>query len=555
MKVNQITETTTSGSVASIATPLSTQKRGGNLLTGKVTKKKYPNSLKEYTGEYFRVQVTTTDGEKFTYSVKAENEQDALKKVWHRANKSGHDDFQLKIIHEAKPIAESKMKELAVDMRDMDNGNFKKKYGKSKEQMKFSLGDPTKVLQTNEGTDSRVMYDRESIIYDITSVMHDTAKNFQQHASSKTSSVPAAPDTSKFIATQSNMIDVVRGVPAGPVSKFDVLLRMGSGLPLELRREIKQYFLSRLGDNIGEDLPQTFVTSDGYRMIFDEKYGSNWGGFGYITGSKVDTVNEEKLSEEDKIFAPGKGSKRKTGLHKPGEEKKLSHFKHPFKSSGIHVSDSRGNKVCEAENEDVAKEVCKAINEYVKMDESISSESHISTGVARAAWKGIKDFTQIPEKVSGHAEDLDNYFGIGKMNEAYKNPNTDYFDDIPRNKWKEEVLRRFPDARFLVAPEEQGGTIDAWNNKEHVGDWDGYDSRGTVKKLNISENIQRVGAFTTKDGAVLKLLKVAHDPKQFYLMNPKGEVVQQLRGSEDEVKQKIQQELKMTVHETKRRKK
>ena len=93
MKINDIvTESTTAGSIATVSAPMSTQsrnasiyggKKAGNLLTGKKTKAKYANSVNE-----------------------------------------------------------SKMKELAMDIRNMDNGNFKKKYGKSKEQLTFALGDP-----------------------------------------------------------------------------------------------------------------------------------------------------------------------------------------------------------------------------------------------------------------------------------------------------------------------------------------------------------------------------------------------------------------------------
>ena len=95
MKIKDIYESTTAGSIATVAAPMTTQKRSsvgkgvygnekaGNLLTGKKTNKKYANSVNE-----------------------------------------------------------SKMKQLAMDLKDMDNGNFKKKYGKDKEQMKFLLGDP-----------------------------------------------------------------------------------------------------------------------------------------------------------------------------------------------------------------------------------------------------------------------------------------------------------------------------------------------------------------------------------------------------------------------------
>lgn len=93
MKINDIvTESTTAGSIATVAAPMTTQSRNasiyggkkvGNLLTGKKTKAKYANSVNE-----------------------------------------------------------SKMKELATDIRNMDNGNFKKKYGKTKEQLTSVLGDP-----------------------------------------------------------------------------------------------------------------------------------------------------------------------------------------------------------------------------------------------------------------------------------------------------------------------------------------------------------------------------------------------------------------------------
>lgn len=97
MKIKDIYESTTAGSIATVAAPMTTQKRNnvgkgvygnekaGNLLTGKPTNKKYANSVNE-----------------------------------------------------------SKMKELATDLRDMDNGNFQKKYKKSKEQIKHLLGDPDK---------------------------------------------------------------------------------------------------------------------------------------------------------------------------------------------------------------------------------------------------------------------------------------------------------------------------------------------------------------------------------------------------------------------------
>lgn len=96
MKIKDIYESTTAGSIATVAAPMTTQKRNnvgkgvygnekaGNLLTGKSTNKKYANSK----------------------------------------------------------VNESKMKQLAIDLETMQDGNFKQKYKKTKEQIKLLLGDP-----------------------------------------------------------------------------------------------------------------------------------------------------------------------------------------------------------------------------------------------------------------------------------------------------------------------------------------------------------------------------------------------------------------------------
>lgn len=99
MKINDIvTESTTSGSIATVAAPMTTQKRSsvgkgvygnekpGNLLTGKKTNKKFANSL-----------------------------------------------------------SESKMKQVAMDLETMQDGNFKQKYGKTKEQIMKVLGAPANL--------------------------------------------------------------------------------------------------------------------------------------------------------------------------------------------------------------------------------------------------------------------------------------------------------------------------------------------------------------------------------------------------------------------------
>lgn len=104
MKITDvINESTTSGSIATVAHPMTTQKRSGvgkgvynngkvgNLLTGKKTNKKFANSVNE-----------------------------------------------------------SKMKQVAVDLENMQDGNFKQKYGKTKDQIKFLLGDPQSKKSVQE---------------------------------------------------------------------------------------------------------------------------------------------------------------------------------------------------------------------------------------------------------------------------------------------------------------------------------------------------------------------------------------------------------------------
>jgi hypothetical protein len=49
-----------------------------------------------------------------------------------------------------KKFYEGKMKDLAYDMQHMDNGNFQKKYGKSKEELKKVLGNPPKEKPVSE---------------------------------------------------------------------------------------------------------------------------------------------------------------------------------------------------------------------------------------------------------------------------------------------------------------------------------------------------------------------------------------------------------------------
>jgi hypothetical protein len=221
MKINDIYESTTAGSIATVAAPMSTQKRNGvgkgvygnekagSLLTGKKTNKKYANSVNE-----------------------------------------------------------SKMKELAMDMRNMDNGNFQKKYKKSKEQLKHVLGDPDAV---KEG---------------FYSVRSNQLK--QELENNGWERIPAreVPDYAKY-GYRKNGVGRFYKVIDEPYHSFDVSF-------VKPRRVIDKLVpLDTLLDLIR-----------GSSVADDKK-----------------TVQEAHLEEDDLIIVPGQGRSRKNGLIKHGESR------------------------------------------------------------------------------------------------------------------------------------------------------------------------------------------------------------------------------------------
>jgi hypothetical protein len=225
MKITDIYESTTSGSVATVAAPMTTQSRnasiyggqkGGNLLTGKKTNKKYANSVNE-----------------------------------------------------------SKMKELAMDMRNMDNGNFQKKYKKSKEQLKFVLGDPD-AKKTVQDPVKEGYY----------SVRSNNLK--QELENNGWERIPAreVPDNAKY-GYRKNGVGRFYKVIDEPYHSFDVSF-------VKPRRVIDKLVpLDTLLDLIR-----------GSSVADDKK-----------------TVQEAHLEEDDVIIVPGQGHSRKTGLIKHGESR------------------------------------------------------------------------------------------------------------------------------------------------------------------------------------------------------------------------------------------
>jgi hypothetical protein len=172
-------------------------------------------------------------------------------------------------------VNESKMKELAMDMRNMDNGNFQKKYKRSKEQLKYVLGDPD-AKKTVQDPVKEGYY----------SVRSNNLK--QELENNGWERIPAreVPDNAKY-GYRKNGVGRFYKVIDEPYHSFDVSF-------VKPRRVIDKLVpLDTLLDLIR-----------GSSVADDKK-----------------TVQEAHLEEDDVIIVPGQGRSRKTGLIKHGESR------------------------------------------------------------------------------------------------------------------------------------------------------------------------------------------------------------------------------------------
>ena len=58
-------------------------------------------------------------------------------------------------------------------------------------------------------------------------------------------------------------------------------------------------------------------------------------------------------------------------------------------------------------------------------------------------------------------------------NDVFESHNKYEEIDVSLAKWRELILQRYPDAKIYQAPEEEGGTREAYVGDKFVGDWDG----------------------------------------------------------------------------------
>lgn len=147
MKINDIYESTTSGSVATVAQPMTGgalkrvgqgvygKEKGGNLLTGKKTSKKYANSLAEAAGEFAgeKVYVVYVDGKP---STKSKTEKDANDQIAIMRKKNPSKKYTVKqevreagmpasVLKNKQKLAGMTDAELAVHLKDKSDDELK----------------------------------------------------------------------------------------------------------------------------------------------------------------------------------------------------------------------------------------------------------------------------------------------------------------------------------------------------------------------------------------------------------------------------------------------
>lgn len=253
MKITDIvTESTTAGSIATVAAPMATQSRNasiyggkkvGNLLTGKKTNKKYANSK----------------------------------------------------------VNESKMKELAMDIRNMDNGNFMKKYKKTKEQLKAVLGDPDakKTMQEAAFQEGRAGLQRKM------TPMQALLDAYGLLISFGTQYLDAKGETPE---AQKQLLALVQRL-----QKDKTLIGLDNK-KIETNRDA---ILTHIHQMMTYAIPilQKYLPAAEFAAKRSQING-------ILTAyNAARQVNEATLEEDDLILVPGQGLTRKTGFIKHGESR------------------------------------------------------------------------------------------------------------------------------------------------------------------------------------------------------------------------------------------
>lgn len=124
----------------------------------------------------------------------------------------------------------------------------------------------------------------EDMVYNI---MQELVSKYRNYERAETT-IPSAPDTSKFHTTVKGNIEVkknqvIHGGHYGFTRRYVLFLKIGSGVSLDVRQQMKEEFLDEISDILGQKFEETkpIVTDDDVKYYFGTVSGSSWGGFGF----------------------------------------------------------------------------------------------------------------------------------------------------------------------------------------------------------------------------------------------------------------------------------
>jgi hypothetical protein len=155
-------------------------------------------------------------------------------------------------------------------------------------------------------------------------IMQSLVRNYQDYAQASTS-IPSAPDTTKFRAQLGGMIEYASNltVPGGYYShdkQYIDFIQIGGGLPPQvtqnLMRDFAAYMKKMFDITIAPGL--RVKTTDGYIFFFPEpETGTGWGGFGFTVskpktqgvaaGSEIKIPTEDGITMQDIRLMAGEG--------------------------------------------------------------------------------------------------------------------------------------------------------------------------------------------------------------------------------------------------------
>lgn len=113
------------------------------------------------------------------------------------------------------------------------------------------------------------------------------------------------------------------------------------------------------------------------------------------------TLDEAELREEDIVLAPGKGSKYRADIMSKTKSGALAKFSLPFKATGCWVSDKRGNRMSECETAEIASEVARVLNSEIKNPTTVKETEEVyeaDDSAVGTGWSNAKALLQAYER-------------------------------------------------------------------------------------------------------------------------------------------------------------